>query len=121
MKCEIEVFSDLYVAGRHPEEGTDIIGEVFYVVATEPDGRRYRHERSFPNLHWVKDDELEFGGYYGRLEGELAASKLSETVRRAGGPINLNSWREIDPAYGSEQYQRQGIEQERAWQDRFDD
>jgi hypothetical protein len=121
MICEIEVRSDLFVAGRHPEEGTDIIGEMFYVIATEPSGKRYRHERGFPNLTYIKDAECEFGGYHGSAPGELQANKLAATVRRAGGPINLRSWRETQPEYGSVAYQRGGWEQEAALLERMED
>ena len=42
-----DVHSDLFDAGRHPEDGSPMEGEAFYVVATAPDGKRWQHKSSW--------------------------------------------------------------------------
>lgn len=108
--------------GRHPEDGEDIVGENFRVWVTLRDGKRYEYTRAFPGLRWVEDFEAEFGGYYENThdESKAAAAKVAAMVR-AKGVINLDYWREIDPAYGSEQYEQQGIGEQRAFNDQFDE
>jgi hypothetical protein len=118
---EIEVTFDQYSAGRHPEDGSPVIGESYFVIATAADGRRWAHVRRWNNAAVVRDVDAEFGAYVERDwegAGEAAAEKLAERVR-AAGEINLAHWDEIDPAYASVAYQRSGIEAERALMDRF--
>lgn len=118
---EIEVTFDQYSAGRDPEFGTQVIGESYFVIATAPDGRRWAHAHRWNTAALVLDSEAEFGAYVHRdfdATGETAANRLADRVR-AAGIINLLHWDEIDPAYGSEAYQRSGIEAERALMDRF--
>lgn len=117
----IEVTFDQYAAGRHPEDGTSVIGESYFVIATAADGRRWAHRHRWNNAAIVRDVDAEFGAYVERdWDGacKAAAEKLAERVR-ARGIINLLHWDEIDPAYASVAYQRSGIEAERALMDRF--
>ena len=56
------------------------------------------------------------------LPGALeAAQRLAERVNQAlaaGRSLDRASWREVDPAYGSEEYAQQDIEQERCFAER---
>jgi hypothetical protein len=113
---------DQYTAGRHPEDGTPVIGEAYFVMITAPDGRRWAHERRWANTAIVRCDDADFGAYVKRDwegEGRAAAEALAEAVIDRAR-VDLTHWVEVDPAYGSDAYQRQGIEAERAFADRFD-
>ena len=108
--------------GKHPEDGEDIVAENYRIWVTMRDGRRFEYNRAFSGLRWVEDYATEFGGYYENIQAasKASAAKIAAMIRAAGA-INLDYWREIDPAYGSEQYQKQGIEAERAFNDQFDE
>lgn len=121
--CEVEATFDQYSAGRHPEDGTQVVGESYYVTVTAPNGRRWAHERRWNNTAIVRCDDADFGAYVQRDwegTGKAAAEALAEAVIDRAR-IDLAHWVEIDPAYGSDAYQRQGIEAERAFADRFAD
>jgi hypothetical protein len=85
------VRSDVVSLGRHWEDGEEMIGYVGYVVAEDPAGRRWAHNRSYTHQE---------------PEGaEAQADVLCQRIEAAGGKINLAYWTEIDPAYGSRAYQ----------------
>lgn len=112
------VASDLFHAGRDLEEGTPIIGTVYYVVATFSDGSRYAHDATFVDTQLVKDDECELGAYYETIcDAEEKAEKLCARIASASD-INLIHWQEIDPVYGSNQYQTQDTERKYCLQER---
>lgn len=92
---EIEVSSDLF-ATCHPEDGSPMDGEVFYVTATGPDGRRFAHNRRFV---------AEFSSQ--RQAAIVAVEQLAQKIRAAStwkGPESNPHWIEIQPAYGSQAY-----------------
>ena len=100
------VSSRLYHAG-YTEDGEENIGEIFSVWIENEAGRRFCHTTSFSNV--VCGEAL------------AKAERLADRVNKAlatGTALDFTFWREIDPAYGSEEYQRQGIEAERAELDR---
>lgn len=121
ISSNVEVVSDLYEAGKQ-DDGHPFIAEVFYVELTLPDGERFRHPIRWAGCRVEYSEEPETYGeaffYDVRQEARAAANRLCERVRRAGR-INQALWDGVDPAYGSEAYQREGIEIERAYADRF--
>jgi hypothetical protein len=103
---------------RYTEDGDKIIKEAFLVWLTLEDGTRYQHERIFsPALRLDEETGCEHIDRFEQAECKLKAEHLAARVRNAldyGRWPDLNRWTEIEPAYGSEQYQAQGIEAERA-------
>ncbi len=98
--------SDLAVVGYNSENADmsnprgEIIGEIWYIVAEAPNGRRWRHNRS-----------SEY-----RVAMERHAELMADFSK---GFLNALNWIEIDPCYGSEAYESQGIEALRAMEDMF--
>jgi len=123
-KDQVCVASDLYSLGRHWEDGEELFGDVFYLSVTLDDGTRYRHPHCYPNRtkerEYCEHEGCEVEFYPWHLDAEERCQAFCDAVA-AHGSIDTTHWREEDPAYGSEQYQRQGIERERAFMDRFDD
>lgn len=124
---EVIVWEDQFSAGRHPEDGTQVIGEVYYVVIEFENGARLKHSARFANVAWVEDrsEWCDFGGYFERdWEGKAKAAceRLAAKVR-AAGRINPDHWEEMYAAYGSPafsnaeqiEWERQIEEQERIW------
>lgn len=95
--------------------------EVYFVQITNAQGRRFRHETNFPS---AKPYRCEMDGWtkLEPLPGAFqAAQRLADRVNQAlaaGRPLGRASWREVDPAYGSEEYAQQDIEQERYFAER---
>ena len=96
------------------EEGEPRLVDVWVVFATNADGRRFVARRAF-----CSDD-------YRDLLGEKVAAeafvKVVQAALDAGAdPSTSDKWREMDPAYGSVEYQRQGTEEAWAARERSDD
>ena len=91
------VVSDLF-EGEFMEDAF-LMGEAFYVIAEAPDGRRWRHERTFSGE----------GAARRAFAGEQA-ERLRGTIEQAidhgnwKGPKGNAHWTEIRPAYGSPAY-----------------
>lgn len=105
MKYEAHVASDLYNAG-YAEDGQPVIGEMYYVVIENADGRRFRHERNFCN---TKANSCEYGDFFSDLsqEAKAAVERLSARVNAAlaaGKRLSAASWYEVQAAYGSKAY-----------------
>lgn len=83
---ELILMSDLVKVGVHEEEGYDIIRELWYVVAVDATGRRFR-------------DHANLGKH--EAEDRLALFILD------GGVDGEASWDEMYPVYGSLAYQDQ--------------
>lgn len=109
------VRSDLVIVG-YDAEFADVTnprgalyGQALYVVAESPDGRRWAHDHRFIASR-------------GNALSELArAERLCERIAASyngGAPLDGAYWVEIDPAYGSDAYVSQGVEAERAQQER---
>lgn len=88
------VASELYEVSC-PETGEPRERDRFFVTAEAPDGRRWRHEVSFPV------PQLGFAG------AQLGAERLCNRVCHArafgewAGPVNSPHWFVMPPAYGS--------------------
>jgi hypothetical protein len=106
---DFAVCSDLYVAGR-TEDGEDYTAEVYFVVAEDARGNRWRHHASFPGAGTPEYDEEGFGPYFAdvRESAKAEADKLLARIVAAGGRIDLAHWSEDRPAYGSAAYQAYG-------------
>jgi hypothetical protein len=117
-RTDVSVVSDLYQAGT-TEDGHPYIAEVYFVQVTFPDGRRLRHVMNWAGCRPHYDQESGYTVFEDvRPEATAKAQRLCDRVVTAGR-IDEAHWNEVDPAYGSEQYQSQGIEAERAFADRF--
>jgi hypothetical protein len=113
--------SDLYDAGRSCD-GHPFIAECFYVVIENEAGRRFRHEASFRGTERVVCDETGDPVFADlREEASAKAERLAARVNAAlaaGVALDSDRWCEVDPAYGSAEYQSQGIEAQRAFADK---
>lgn len=113
--------SDLYNAG-YSCDGHPFIAESFYVVVENVRGTRFRHVASFRSTEQLVCEETG-ETYFTNLRDEASAKadRLAARVNEAlvsGKGIDWAYWVEVDPAYGSEEYQSQGIEAQRAFADR---
>lgn len=120
------VYEDQF-AGRHPEDGSELLAQVVYVVATAPNGARWR--RYIGTYGWVTECDPEDGFPLcyqaaftdGRHVGDTfeiltdaaskAAAKLQASTTRR---LNPNAWEEWVPVYGSPTYQNESWEEENA-------
>lgn len=113
--------SDLYNAGFSCD-GHPFIAECFYVTIENAAGRRFRHQVTFKGAEsLVCEDTGE--PYFANLREEASAKaeRLAGRVNAAlsaGRALDSGLWYEVDPAYGSDEYQSQGIELQRAFADR---
>lgn len=113
--------SDLYNAG-HSCDGHPFIAECFYVMVENAAGRRFRHQATFngaERLVCEETGEPHFADL--REEASAKAERLAARVNAAlaaGLALDSGLWYEVDPAYGSDEYQSQGIEAQRAFADR---
>jgi hypothetical protein len=119
------IASDLFEIGRN-ECNEPYITEVFYVVGETDDGYRIQHRTRFPKAVAIRsNDEYCECGWYPEYDqnAEAKAQRLCDRVSEAvarGVALTHEFWETVDPAYGSEAYQREGTELERAFNDRFD-
>lgn len=113
--------SDLYSAG-HSCDGYPFIAERFYVVIENARGKRFRHHANFNSAQRLVCDETGEPHFANLRDGASAkAERLAARVNAAlvaGLALDSALWYEIDPAYGSDEYQSQGIEAQRAFADR---
>jgi len=114
---QVEIASNLYEAGR-TEDGDPYVAEWFHIVAESESGRRWVHSFSLAGALATRCEET--GEPHFIDIREEAKARLGRVVARinahlaAGGRLSKEHWREIDPAYGSQSYQDQGVE-ERRW------
>lgn len=96
---EVEIASDVYDAGQHPEDGSPLEGLSFYLVATAPNGRRFVHDKRFnsPARGWLARTKVAVETLFARVQAAQAAGEWA-------GPVGNAHWAEVDPAYGSEAY-----------------
>lgn len=99
----LSVDSDLYDAGPSMNGGP-FLAEIYIVVAECLDGSRFEHRTRFPGARREMDDEG-FDHYADiRDEASKNAHALMQSIQD-GGVIDLASWRERAPVYGSQAYQ----------------
>jgi hypothetical protein len=113
--------SDLYNAG-HSCDGHPFIAECFYVMVENAAGRRFRHQATFDGVERLVCEETGEPHFADlREEASAKAERLAARVNAAlaaGLALDSGLWYEVDPAYGSDEYQSQGIEAQRAFADR---
>jgi hypothetical protein len=85
---ELILASDLVKIGTHPEDGEDIIRELWYIQAINTAGRRFRHQALATQAE---------------AEERLALLVLDGGV----DPVRSDGWDETYPVYGSVEYQLQ--------------
>lgn len=113
--------SDLYSAGNSCD-GHPFIAERFYVLIENARGARFRHQATFngaERLVCEETGEPHFANL--REEASAKAERLAVRVNAAliaGLALDSALWYEVDPAYGSDEYQSQGIEAQRAFAER---
>ena len=113
--------SDLYQAGFSCD-GHPYIAEKYYVLIEDATGRRFRHEKSFSGVEVIECEETGEVGFADiRQEAKAIVEDLAAKVNAAlaaGKSLTAACWFEVDPAYASDEYQFQGIEAIRAFEDR---
>jgi len=121
-KFEVGVVSDLFDAGRQ-DDGQPFIAERFFVELVNVNtGRRWRHNLA---INGTKCEYCEETGdpYFPDLRAD-ATARLERLVARVqqrlaeGGRLDADQWYEVDPVYGSDEYESQGIELQRVFAER---
>jgi hypothetical protein len=107
MKLFFSVAADLYLAGR-TEDGEDFTAELYYIVAEDERGNRWRHAVNFPGADAQRDDDgcWHFGDV--REAAQARAERLLARIERSGCQADNANWREMRPAYGSPAYVEYG-------------
>jgi len=113
--------SDLYQAG-HTFDGVPFIAEEYYVVVENDAGRRFRHQAIFKGAESMICDETGEQHFSDlRTEASAKAERLEARINAAllaGIALNSAFWYEVEPAYGSDAYIKQGTEAQRAFADK---
>lgn len=108
-KWEIAAMSDLVRVGRD-EFGQDMLAEDFYLIAEHADGSRFAHFKSFRTVEYAGQNPEGFPVFHNvRADVIAKVEKFRQDVvshLKRGGNLDASRWHEIDPAYGSEAYQR---------------
>lgn len=105
---DVSVYSDLFEVGL-TEDGESAISEEYFVCLERPEGNRWRHKVSFKGSQMKLSEEGV--PYYPDLRDQ-AREKAEHLAQRVvshlnnQGIIKFEHWVEIDPAYGSEHYQK---------------
>ena len=115
MKYQINIASELYDAGNGYE------AERFFVAATTANGRRFHHEMI---VSGVSPRNIEGDVFFVDVRAEAkekiyGLARRIENHLRAGGDLDLAHWDEVDPAYGSNEYIAQGVEEQRWLKERY--
>jgi len=99
MRLVVEVAENIYLSS-HEETGEPEEASCYFAIVEAFDGSRWAHEMPF------------LGHLMGRLHAQAAAARLVERIQAAldagtwAGPVNNPRWVEVQPAYGSDAYQR---------------
>ena len=108
MTYSIHYRSDVVDLGRD-EDGTTIEGLRFYVIAEDERGSRWAHRHSLLNRERGFDEED--GVHFWKAGDDRAEARIARLAERitsshkAGTPLDMSQWYEIDPAYGSAAFQ----------------
>lgn len=118
-KLDICIGSSLYQAGVD-NEGRAFVGESFYLVATAQNGARHKHHARFKSIVVRRLMDEDATVIFEDIREEVL-QKLEALLRKIhqAGEINLDYWDYADPEYGSTEYINQGIEEQRAYQERY--
>jgi hypothetical protein len=108
---DVRVESDLYVAGRD-EDGQEIHGLSYKVVAEFEGGEAYHHEHTFPTvkLEAIWCDAISEMVQCNSLDPESQKAKAERLCARVhkhvkqGGKIDMNHWQFHRTIYGTSAY-----------------
>jgi len=105
-QIELEVRSDLYVAG-HDEEGQPYTAESYKILATFKNGERLVFEKHYPGCEAERFEDEGFSGTYFKdvREQALAAAERQMTQFEKDGAIYRSMWSEHEPMYGTPAYE----------------
>jgi len=114
------VGSSLYHAGR-TMDGEQFIAECYTVILSNARGRQFIFEVTHPGAkRWIDEEgDIYFSDI--RKQAYAEAQDLANAINDAiavSPRIDADNWQEIDPVYGSEEYQNQGTEIKRAYAER---
>ena len=101
---EFCVVSDLYEAGKK-DDGSSYSAEVYYVLAEDDNGIRWKHSVAFRGCEVCHDEET--GERYFTDVREAAKAKATHLLARiqtAERDINFDYWIPTYPVYGSPAY-----------------
>jgi hypothetical protein len=124
----LDVREDLFSKGRSWEDGEEIAGFRYSVVAEQRNGRRYTHIISFATGHdcattsrcdgecSIPKEEQGLTKNQARAKAEylLARIEVARAARCWDGPWKNKNWVETRPSYGSEVYANEGWSAEEA-------
>lgn len=122
----LSIHEEVFSFGRSWEDGEEVIGTAFQLVAEGTHGERYYHDRTFRVTHSCSQshdfpedgicEEQAAQEFHRESEAQAAAEKLLARVVEAqnaqtwAGPVNNPHWGEGQPCYGSEAYEAGGWE-----------
>jgi len=99
----VSVVCDLYLAG-HTEDFQEYHAECYYIVIQRLDGHRISHFMVFDGAIRHEDADCGYVGFQDvRKEAKAKADDLVARIMQAG-VVDLDHWRECEPAYGSAYY-----------------
>lgn len=109
--------------GERNEDGEVVVLATWYVWLTLTNGRRFCLDHSFAPR--IEHDEEGWPHVVGEDAAKAAARRVAAKVQAAilmEQPVDIeNRWTEIQPAYGSEWYQRSNAEEELIWAEKNDE
>ena len=101
------VASDAYEAG-HTEDGQQYTAELYYIVAEDEDGNRWRHNVDFHGCIVYRDfDGVPLFRDIRAKQNERVTTLLNQIIIHAG-ELDMTHWTNMRPAYGSYAYQQYG-------------
>jgi hypothetical protein len=105
------IASDAYEAG-HTEDGRSYTAEMYYIIAEDRDGNRWRHDVNFRGCRVSRDcegiDRFEDTRAVASTRATILLCKINESVT----DLNMSHWQEVRPAYGSVAYQHYGAHED---------
>ena len=118
--AKVEEFENI----RHPEDGTQLLGEAYSVVATAPDGTRFIHLVGMWDWIVGSDEDGDLIVYRSHDRKDMAgrAQRLADTLNENKHPVLVEiDWDFAGAVYGSEAYQKLNLEAETAaWERNHD-
>jgi hypothetical protein len=130
MSLEFGVIYEDQYAGRHPEDGAELLAQVVFVTATANDGTRWK--RYVGTYGWVTEcDEDDFHVYRAAFSDcrkvgdtlemllDAAAKAVANIERSTTRRLNPDVWEDWIPVYGSKEYSRRLYDYEREAEEQF--